>query len=41
MLLAWLGCAALAVLIAWFYRRAVLNYSHFDAAHYHHLWAAK
>jgi len=40
-LLVWLGCALLAGLIARFYGRAVLNYTHFDAAHYHNLWPAK
>jgi len=39
--LVWLGCAVLAGLIARFFGRAVLNYSHFDAAHYHNLWRAK
>jgi Predicted membrane protein (DUF2306) len=39
--LVWLGCAVLAALIVRFYGRAVMNYSHFDAAHYHNLWPAK
>ena len=39
--LAWLGCMVLAGLIARFYGRAVLNYTHFDAAHYENLWAAR
>ncbi len=40
-LLVWVGCAVLAALIVRFYGRAVMNYSHFDAAHYHNLWRAK
>jgi hypothetical protein len=40
-LLVWLGCAVLAALIVRFYGRAVVNYTHFDAAHYRHYWMAK
>jgi hypothetical protein len=40
-LLVWLSWAVLAALIAHFYGRAVLNYAHFDPAHYHNLWKAR
>jgi len=40
-LLVWLSCAVLATLIVRFYGRAVLRYTHFDEAHYHHYWTAK
>ena len=40
-LLVWLGCAVLAVLIVRFFGRAVMSYSHFDAAHYRSFWPAK
>jgi hypothetical protein len=40
-LLVWLSCGVLAALIARFYGRTVLNYVHFDAAHYRHYWTAK
>jgi len=40
-LLVGLGCVVLATLIGRFYGRAVLRYTHFDAAHYRHYWAAR
>jgi hypothetical protein len=40
-LLVWLGWGVVAALIAWFYGAAVLQYGHFDAAHYQIFWRAK
>jgi hypothetical protein len=40
-LLVWLSSGVLAALIVRFYGRTVLNYVHFDAAHYRHYWGAK
>ena len=40
-LLVWLGCAVLASLVVRFFGRAVVQYWHFDAAHYRNLWPAK
>ena len=39
--LVWGAWALLAMLIARFYSRAVLNYMHMDAAHYAEFWPAK
>jgi len=39
--LVWLGCAVLVALGLRFYSRAVLNYAHFNAAHYGPFWKAR
>jgi hypothetical protein len=40
-LLVWVGWGLVAALIVRFYGRVVMNYIHFDAAHYHNFWPAK